>query len=249
MEEPAEQQEEKIQRPPLQILYQDEYLVAVNKPYGYLTHKSAIDPYAKEIVLQTLRDQIQQSVYPAHRLDRKTTGVLLFALNPVVHQTLAKGFQEGEMLKRYWAVVRGFVPEAGTIDYPLMNDNGKLQQAVSHYIPLQQTEMPWPLGKHPTSRYTLLELTPETGRMHQLRRHLSHVFHPIIGDRPHGCNKQNRFFKEQWQYSEMLLHARHLAFRHPIHQEATIRIDAPLFSEYERMLAILSIANPALRAC
>ena len=199
----------------LEIIYQDEWLVAVNKPYGYLTHKSKLDPYATEIVLQTLRDQIQQKVYPIHRLDRKTTGILLFGLQPETHRKMSALFQENKVRKTYFAAVRGFLIGDATIDHPLVNEAGKSQEAITHYSSIELTEVPWPLGRFSTSRYSLVKLQPQSGRMHQLRRHLSHIFHPIIGDRPHGCSKQNRFFKEKWDYTEMLLHARHLRFQHP----------------------------------
>jgi len=199
----------------LQIIHQDEWLVAVNKPYGYLTHKSKLDPYATEIVLQTLRDQIGQKVYPIHRLDRKTTGVLLFGLQSETHRKMSALFQESKVQKTYYAIVRGYLEGEATIDYPLVNEAGKSQTAVTHYSSIELSEVPWPLGKFETSRYSLVKLRPQTGRMHQLRRHMSHIFHPIIGDRPHGCSKQNRMFKEKWGYTEMLLHARNLHFEHP----------------------------------
>ena len=224
----------------LEILYQDEYIVAINKPYGWLTHKSAIARDATDIVLQTLRDQINQKVYPIHRLDRKTTGILMFGLSKEVHSKMSKLFQKTKVHKTYYAVTRGFTESEGIIDHPLVNEAGNSQEASTKYQTIQHTEVDVPLGKHPTSRYSLVKLQPKTGRMHQLRRHLSHVFHPIIGDRPHGCSKQNRLFKQKWDFTEMLLHASRIEFTHPYTDES-IEINAEFFGEFERIAMILKL--------
>src|SRR5690554_1024095 len=118
-----------------------------------------------------------------------------------------------------------------TIDYALKNDNEILQDAVTHFKTLEYLEIDIPFGKHPTSRYSLVEARPTTGRMHQLRKHFAHIFHPIIGDRKHGCNKQNRFFKEQWDMTHMLLHASELSFCHPA-TNSKVRIEAPVRPEF-----------------
>ena len=223
----------------LEILFQDEHIVAINKPYGWLTHKSAIARDATDIVLQTLRDQLNQKVYPIHRLDRKTTGILLFGLSSEVHSKMSKIFQNAEVKKTYYAITRGFTEKEGIIDYPLVNEAGNSQTAFTRYKSIQHSEINVPLGKHSTSRYSLVKLQPVTGRMHQLRRHLSHIFHPIIGDRPHGCSKQNRFFKQNWAFTEMLLHASNIEFTHPYTDEA-IEISAQFFGEFQRMSEILN---------
>jgi len=137
--------------------------------------------------------------------------------------------------KTYKALVRGLIPENGTIDYALTTDEGKTQDAVTHYERLETFELPIPFGKHTTSRYSLVKLDPETGRMHQLRKHLAHIFYPIIGDRPHGCNKQNKFFLEQWQMNKMLLHAEEISFEHPVTHEA-VAIRANYSHDFTQML-------------
>ena len=223
----------------LQILYQSFDIVAINKPHGLLVHRSPIAADAHEFAVQLLRDQLGQRVYPTHRLDRKTGGVLLFALNETMNAALQRQFAEGQMYKTYWAIVRGFTPDELAIDYPLRRDEDNvLQDAFTHLKTLRRTEIPLPFGKHKTSRYSLVALTPTTGRMHQLRKHMAHVFHPIIGDRPHGCNKQNKLFLGQFGMNTMLLHARELSFKHPVSDEA-ISIEAPLQSEFSRMLGVL----------
>jgi tRNA pseudouridine65 synthase len=226
----------------LPILYQTPGLVAINKPHGLLVHRSPIAADATEFAVQLLRDQLGQRVWPAHRLDRKTGGVLLFTLSEVMNAAMQQQFMAGQVQKTYLAIVRGHTPDTLTIDYPLRHpDTGTLQEAVTYLTTRRRAEIPLPHGKHATSRYSLVELNPETGRMHQLRKHMAHIFHPIIGDRPHGCNKQNRLFLEHFQMNTMLLHAQRLQFNHPTTGEA-VSIEAPLQSEFERMLGTLFLA-------
>ncbi|HLS93943.1 tRNA pseudouridine65 synthase [Sphingobacterium allocomposti] len=224
----------------LEILYQDTDLIAINKPHGLLVHRSSIASDTSEYALQLLRNQIQQTVYPAHRLDRKTGGVLLFTLNKEMDSLTQQLFAGKDVHKTYWAVVRGYTEDEGTIDYPLRKENGVLQDAVTHFRTLHRTEIPLPFGKHQTSRYSLVEATPITGRMHQIRKHLAHIFHPIIADRPHGCNKQNKLWKDRFQLDTMMLHAKTLAFHHPRTQER-IAIHAPLQPDFVRVLTLLNI--------
>ncbi|MDR6734005.1 pseudouridine synthase [Sphingobacterium sp. 2149] len=225
---------------PLEILYEDESIVAINKPHGLLVHRSSIARDASEFALQLLRDQLGKTVYPAHRLDRKTGGILLFSLNKETDQYLQKSFQERKVDKKYLAVLRGFAPAEGLIDYPLKRDDGTTQEAQTSFRLLAQSELSVPWGKFPTSRYSLVEANPITGRMHQLRRHFAHIFHPIIGDRPHGCNKQNKFWKDTYQMDTMLLHASELTFRHPLSGE-DVHIKAPLQPDFIRVLEILNL--------
>ncbi|WP_336830398.1 pseudouridine synthase [Sphingobacterium multivorum] len=225
---------------PLEILYQDESIVAINKPHGLLVHRSAIARDASAFALQLLRDQLGKTVYPAHRLDRKTGGILLFSLNKETDQYLQKSFQERKIDKKYLAVLRGFAPAEGLIDYPLKRDDGTVQEAQTSFRLLAQGELAVPFGKFPTARYSLVEAIPITGRMHQLRRHFAHIFHPIIGDRPHGCNKQNKFWKEAYQMDTMLLHASELTFKHPLSGE-DVHIKAPLQPDFIRVLEILNL--------
>ena len=222
----------------LSILYQDTDVVAINKPHGLLVHRSRIAKDAQEFALQLLRDQLGQTVYPAHRIDRKTGGVLLFALNQRVLSNLQIQFMENNVDKQYLAIVRGYTDKSGKIDYALENDNGKVQEAFTQYTTLSHTELNVPLRKHATSRYSLVLAKPHTGRYHQIRKHFKHIFHPIIGDRPHGCNKQNRLFKERWQMTTMLLHAASLAFTHPSSNKKVL-VEASLQSEFRRMIHLM----------
>ena len=218
----------------LEIVYQDDHIIAINKPHGLLVHRSTIANDAKEFALQLLRDQIGKRVSPVHRLDRKTGGLLLFAFEKDVEIALHQLFQNGQVDKKYLAMLRGHSPDQQDIDYPLAKENGTIQEAFTSFVTLKRSEINVPLGQHATSRYSLVEASPTTGRMHQLRKHFAHIFYPIIGDRKHGCNKQNRFFKEQWEMTTMLLHASQLKFKHPV-TGSTITLKADIGDEFKRM--------------
>lgn len=222
----------------LEIVYQDDHLIAINKPHGLLVHRSSIANDAKEFALQLLRDQVNRHVSPVHRLDRKTGGLLLFAFEKDVEIAMHQQFQNGEVQKKYLAILRGHAPDQLDIDYPLAKENGTIQEAFTSFVTLKRAELDIAFGKHQTSRYSLVEATPTTGRMHQLRRHFAHIFYPIIGDRKHGCNKQNKFFKETWGMTTMLLHASELTFLHPVTKEE-IRLTASLQSEFLRVMELM----------
>lgn len=224
----------------LEIVYQDQYLVAINKPHGLLVHRSSIAADAHEFALQMVRNQIGMTVYPVHRLDRKTSGLLVFALNSRVAAKLKTIFEDPQTQKAYAAIVRGYFPDEVVVDYPLTNDRGKTQDALTHFKTIKRSELSIPFGKFDTSRYSLIEAYPKTGRMHQIRKHLNHLRHPIIGDRPHGCNKQNRLFKERWNMTTMLLHAKQLEFMHPISKEQLV-LKAKPFEEFKRMREVLKL--------
>ncbi|WP_316843622.1 pseudouridine synthase [Pedobacter psychrodurus] len=224
----------------LEIIYQDEHLIAINKPHGLLVHQSSIARDAIEFALQLLRDQVGKHVSPVHRLDRKTSGILLFAFDKPSEIAMHQQFMNAETNKNYLAILRGFTPDVMDIDYPLAKENGTMQDAFTSFKTLQRAEVPVAFGKHQTSRYSLIEATPKTGRMHQLRRHFSHILHPIIGDRTHGCNKQNKFFKDQWEMTTMLLHASELEFAHPITKER-IHLKAGLHDEFMRVMDFMKM--------
>ena len=222
----------------LEIVYQDDHIIAINKPHGLLVHRSSIANDAKEFALQLLRDQVGRHVSPVHRLDRKTGGLLLFAFEKDVEIALHQQFQNTLVKKKYLAVLRGHSPDQQDIDYPLAKENGTIQEAFTSFVTLERVELAIPFGKHETSRYSLVEATPTTGRMHQLRRHFAHIFYPIIGDRKHGCNKQNKFFKENWDMTTMLLHASELEFSHPVSGDL-IKLNAETGTEFNRMKELM----------
>ena len=212
----------------LEILYQDEYLVAVNKPSGLLVHRSMIDRHETRFAMQIVRDQIGQHVFPVHRLDKPTSGVLVFALSSEVARLMGEKFQQaGGVEKSYLAVVRGIPPEAGVVDHALKEKHDKMtdrkarkdkppQEAVSEYRRLATVEIPVQIDRYPASRYSLVEVQPKTGRKHQVRRHMKHIAHPIIGDAKHGKGNHNRYFAEHFGADRLLLACTEMGFRHPV---------------------------------
>lgn len=221
----------------LEIIFENEDLIAINKPHGLLVHQSKIALDATQFAVQMLRNQIGQKVYLAHRLDRKTSGVLLFSKKKEINPILQSLFRERKVIKTYLAIVRGFVPENLTqIDYPL-TENDKTKEAQTEVCLLKHFEINVAAGKFNTSRYSLVRLKPHSGRFHQLRKHMAHVFHPIIGDRPHGCNKQNKIWLELFDMSTMLLHAESISF--PYKNPHPIIIQASTSKEFKRVMSIL----------
>ncbi len=239
-----------VSSPDLEILYQDQYLVAVNKPSGLLVHRSWLDTHATEFALQKVRNQIGQYVYPVHRLDRPTSGVLLFALDKESAKHISEQFVKNSTEKRYLAVVRGHLGD-GELDYPLKEKLDKIadkraqpdkpaQQAFTQYRCLQQTELPIAVRPYNSSRYSLMELVPKTGRKHQLRRHMAHLRHPIVGDTSHGDGKHNAMFRDNFDSQRLLLHAAYLSFKHPKTGQL-IEIHAPLDDCFNALLKRLKL--------
>jgi tRNA pseudouridine65 synthase len=215
------------EKPILTILYQDDYIVAVDKPAGLFVHRSYMDKDEIYFALQLVRDQVGKYVYPLHRLDRPTSGVLLFGLNEEVARLMGQVFIDKKIQKTYFALTRGHLLGAGEIDYPLKEKLDKLgdknvsldkapQDAVTHYESLLTASLSIKVGKFDSVRYSLIKLLPTTGRRHQIRRHLAHLRHPILGDINYGDNKQNPFFIEHFGFKRLMLIAKKVAFIHPI---------------------------------
>ena len=233
----------------LEIIYRDQQLVAINKPSGLLVHRTNIDRHENRFALQLLRRQLQQRVYPVHRLDKPTSGVLLFALDPETARKLSDQFRYHQVEKSYLAVVRGWTDDAGEIDYPLVDgpikaayaeqqNSDKPRAAVTRYRTLERIDLPIATGRYDSSRYSLIEARPTTGRRHQLRRHFKHIFHPIIGDTSYGDSAHNRMFRQQFDCRRLLLHASRLHCQHPISGEPLV-IKACLPFDVTRLLQSL----------
>lgn len=214
----------------LPILFQDEYLVAIVKPCGLQVHRSKISEEREHFALQQLRDQLNQRVDLVHRLDRPTSGVLLFALQKEALRNVRQQFENQEVIKKYWAIVRGYTPLNGVIDTPLKRmetkQNKPPQSAITHFKQLKTIEIPIPVSRYNTARYSLVEIEPKTGRMRQIRRHFAHLRHYIIGDHKHGERHHNRMFKETLKQDFMFLHSTGLSFKHPVTGEQ-ISITSP----------------------
>ena len=218
----------------LKTLYQDDWLVAVDKPSGLLVHRSRISR-DHVVALQLVRDQVGRFVYPVHRLDRPTSGVLLFALDSATAAQLKNGWDDHCVTKRYLAIARGHTDEEGTVDWPVRRDReSSPAEAVTHYRRLATAEIDVAVEPHPTSRYSLLEAVPVTGRMHQIRKHFKHISHPIIGDTQHGDRQHNHMFRERFAVDRLLLFAQSLRLEHP-HTGADLEISAHLPAEFFRV--------------
>ncbi|OOF19297.1 tRNA pseudouridine(65) synthase TruC [Salinivibrio sp. PR932] len=231
---------------PLSILYQDDHLVVVNKPAGMLVHRSWLDKGETRFVMQTLRDQIGQHVYPLHRLDKPTSGVLVFALSSDVASAMMPQFANNQIKKGYHAIVRGWIADAGQLDYPLVEEQDKIadkhasqapeaKSAITDYQPLAKIELPIATGRYATSRYSLVAMQPHTGRKHQLRRHMHHLSHPIIGDTTHGDGRHNRVFRHHFDCHRLLLHASQMRFKHPVSGES-LTVTAPIDTQWQVLM-------------
>ena len=226
----------------LEVLYEDPELIAVQKPSGLLVHRTALAPRDRSVVLQALRDQRGERLYPVHRLDRATSGLLLLARSAPAHARWSQCFAERQVAKSYLALIRGWLPDAGTIDYPLAapgRDRASARSALTEFTTLGRVELPVRVDRYPTSRYALMQLSAHTGRTHQLRRHLNHVSHPIIGDTSYGQGRHNRFFRERFASQRLLLAAVELTLAPP---GATVRVlTAPLASEFWAVLVAIGL--------
>ena len=233
----------------LTILYEDDLLVAVHKPAGLLVHKSPIDRHETRYAMRILRDQIGQHVFPVHRLDKPTSGLLLFAKDADTAAIVAQQFEARQVQKCYIALVRGWPNAHGTIDHPLRHvadfkhqaeaaKAKEAQDATTTYRRMTCYELPWPDGRFTSSRYSLIGLAPHTGRKHQLRRHLKHIAHPIIGDVKYGKGPHNRLFREQLHCHRLLLAATTLSLTHP-QSGNTLVLQCPLESDFAQLLETL----------
>ena len=227
----------------LQIIYEDNHLIAINKRPGDIVQGDKTgDAPLSEVVKEYIKTKYNKpgNVYlgVTHRLDRPTSGVLLFGLSKEIAQLMGEQFEQRLLQKTYWAIVRGYINNEGIIDHPIKptadfkRDKERIaqkeaQEAITGYRRLGTLELPYLVDQFPTSRYSLVELSPQTGRKHQLRKHLKHLSHPTIGDPKYGKSKHNHFFKEHFNCHRLLLAATQLTFTHPI-THAPLTISAPV---------------------
>ncbi|MFK7800632.1 MAG: pseudouridine synthase [Anaerolineae bacterium] len=240
----------------MRVLFEDNHLIAVHKPAGLLVHRTDIaSGQADEFALQLVRDLTGKYVYPLHRLDRPTSGILLFAFDEDSARALSQDFTEHRIQKSYQALVRGWLLEESTLDYslkkltfdrrsrkkrqkepkPTVTVDVERQEAVTHIRPLAAYELPIAVGRYRTARYSLVELSPKTGRTHQLRRHMSHLRHPIIGDSRYGDGAHNRMFLDQFGIKRLFLTALKLSFTHPATQKP-INIETTIDVEIDEII-------------
>jgi tRNA pseudouridine65 synthase len=223
----------------LEVLHRDEWLAVVNKPAGLMVHDSALARGESDFVADRLRVQFGCPVFLVHRLDRATSGCLLLAFDRDTASKLGKVLMSREVEKVYWAVCRGWPAEQDfTIDHDLDGGPGKplKKPASTRFRRLATAECGWPSPGFDTSRYALLEAQPETGRFRQIRRHLKHASHHLIGDTSHGDGRHNRAFRTLGIH-RMLLHARRLALVHP-HTGERLEVTAPVDAEFGSALPL-----------
>ena len=221
------------------IIYHDQYFFVIDKPAGFFVHppeRSAYPTPPEKICLYLLREKFQQEVFPVHRLDAPTSGLVIFAFNKLATRELSRLFAEREMRKTYHAVARGFTDSEGVIELPLKIVGFEDPvDARTRYRTLRQVELPHAIGKkYATARYSWIEVEPETGRWHQIRRHFDQIAHPLIGDIEHGDSYHNRFFRDELKISGLCLRATKLSFQHPWSHEE-ICIQAPLCEKWSQI--------------
>ena len=228
------------------LVYEDDWLLAVDKPAGLLVHPSWIAPARTPTLVGWLKQQFpDETLHTVHRLDRATSGVMLFARDKAIAQALQICFQERRIEKTYLCVCRGWTPASDLIDYALKPIHDRIadkhsdpdkpaQDAVSFYRRLGTVELPIAVGRYPMARYSLVEVRPKTGRKHQIRRHMKHIFHPLVGDTNYGEGRHNRLFREHFDCHRLLLMATRLEFTHPI-QGHRVTLEAPVSAEVDRL--------------
>jgi tRNA pseudouridine65 synthase len=220
------------------VLFRDEWLAVVDKPAGLMVHDSALARGETDFVADRLREQFACPIFLVHRLDRATSGCLLLAFDRETASTLGKTLMARDVDKDYLAVCRGWPEERFTIDHPLDGGPGKplKKPAITEFERLATCELEMPSAGFPTSRYALLRARPLTGRFRQIRRHLKHASHHLIGDTSHGDGRHNRAFR-MLGIHRMLLHAEWLAFVHPVSGER-MDVHAPLDAEFAKARAM-----------
>ena len=229
----------------MDILFRDQWITVLNKPSGLIIHKSALSS-DEDSVVDRLREMYEDPPSPVHRLDRPASGLLICANDKETAQKLCENFIQGEVHKYYHAVVRGWIEEPGEIAFPLQKYiHGKVskldkeeQEALSRYIPLEKGEIPVANNRFPTSRYSLIEAEPVTGRYHQLRRHLARTGHPIVGDTAHGDLRHNAILSEYCGNRRLLLHSRRISFPHPASGER-MTLKAPWPEDFSKVASLL----------
>lgn len=213
----------------MQIVYEDTYCLVVDKPSNLLVHHSH---FARNIEEQSLVELLKQAGFetpiPVHRLDRKTSGLILFSKSKEYVSTFQSMFESDQISKIYWALIRGHIANFGTVDSPVKNERNNYKEAQTNYRCLARFFRDFPIPPYPQQRYSMVEFTPKTGRYHQLRIHANKIAHPIINDPKHGNRHHNHFFEKELQITELFLHARELYFEHPfLHKTIHLKTEVP----------------------
>ncbi|MEE2789533.1 MAG: pseudouridine synthase [Myxococcota bacterium] len=203
-------------RPLVNIVFEDQHFIAIDKPPGLMVHRSELSRGVTEFALQRVRDYLNSKVYTVHRLDRPTSGILIFAKDAGSTKALSAQFARRTVTKKYVAVVRGFLPPVGRVEKKLEREPGQPPKAATTQWRVEgQWTFAEPTGRYETARYSRLIVTPLTGRRHQIRRHFAHLRHPIIGDVRYGDRHHNHSLARFEALNRLMLHAEQLSFDHP----------------------------------
>lgn len=234
-----------------QIIFSDDSVLLLHKPPAWFVHPPENPRHRRGLkrrtCVQWLKDQHNIQASPAHRLDVATEGILIFGRTSLATSHLNAQFRNQQVEKTYYAVVRGWLKaEQGQIDIPLESDSaGELTPCLTFYKTLAQIEWPEKVSKRfNTSRYSLLEVRPRTGRWHQIRRHMNRISHPIIGDREHGDSHHNRFFRDRLQIDGLCLWAKELSLQHPV-SERTLYFESPISEKWQSIYRLFNFASSA----
>ncbi len=232
------------------FVYEDDHLLAIDKPAGFFIQPPQLNRKNSKLfvnpeksILPHLNHFFSDKVYPVHRLDSATTGLVLIAKNREIAGELNLMFRQRKIEKKYWALVRGFTEPLGLINKALKNPlTDHWDESETYYKSIEHFEINSPLGKYPTARYSWLEVRPITGRWRQIRRHLDQIAHPIVGDIDHGDGLHNRYFRDILGLGGLFLRAQELKFTHPItHQE--ILIQAPQHPRWNKLKKIIELSK------
>ncbi len=229
----------------MQIIFEDEYFFAIDKPAGFFVHPPEASAYPtprEKICLYVLQEKLKKNVYPVHRLDAPTSGIVLFAHSKDATRSLSRLFADRDIEKTYWAIARGYTEDEGVIRLPLeVKGFREPMESETRYKTLARVELPFAVGpKYPTARYSYVEVKPTTGRWHQIRRHFDRIAHPLLGDIEHGDSHHNRFFRDVLKLSGLCLRAQSLSFVHPWNGDR-MTLHAPESEKWKRIHNLFAI--------
>jgi len=232
----------------LEIIFEDPYFICVNKPNNVLVHHAhhSRNVADEDSLLQRIKDEIGLKVYPIHRLDRKTSGIIILAKEKEFVSKFQELFTHHDIQKTYFGVVRGFAPETKTIDSPVKGRDANVhKEALTTLKTLEKITLNIPVKPYDSSRYSLVELSPKTGRMHQLRVHTNKISHPLIGDAKYGDKNHDTMYHKNFGWSNLFLHAGKLEFTHPFTSEKLI-LKATFPTDWIALFEEFSWKNPLL---
>jgi tRNA pseudouridine65 synthase len=230
----------------LNIIHEDDYCLAVSKPNNVLVHHAhhSRNKLEEASLLQLLEKQGVPKCYPVHRLDRKTSGIILLAKQKKSVASFQQLFTHNQILKVYYGVVRGFAPTERIIDSPVKGrDADVYKEAETHLKTLETITLDIPVKPYDTSRYSLVELQPKTGRMHQLRIHMNKISHPLINDAKYGDKNHDLMFEKEFGWTNLFLHAGSLSFEHPFTRQKLV-LKAPFLKDWWDLFAKFQWENP-----